>query len=60
MSKFVNIQDGHGRVVDRVDVTSPDVEITTRTITFTTSFLWSNDERYSMVFEQGKAKISEG
>ena len=52
------IQDGHGEVVDRVNVNSPDVEITEGKMKFRTNFILSDNEEYHMVFEQGKAKAT--
>lgn len=52
-SKYISIQDKHGKVVDRVNVLSDDVQILGKKFTFSTNFHWNDSKDYVMLFEQG-------
>ena len=52
-SKYISIQDKHGKVVDRINVLSDDVQILGKKLTFSTNFHWNDSKDYVMVFEQG-------
>ena len=52
-SKYIYVQDKYGKVVDKIDVLSDDVQILERKISFSTAFLWNDKMDYTMMFEQG-------
>jgi hypothetical protein len=52
-SKYISIEDKHGKVVDSINVLSDDVQILGKKLTFSTNFRWNDSKDYVMVFEQG-------